>query len=138
MTPLHSAERRYLAQLFCPTSVALIGASEREGSASRALAENFLHGGFKGEYYAVNPNYATVLGMPTHPSVDSIGKPIDLAVIATPAEAVPEVMESCRRARVYSALILSTGLRPVTPKAGSWGGWRGSDSGCGARPIWPS
>ena len=117
MTPLHSAERRYLAQLFCPTSVALIGASEREGSASRALAENFLHGGFKGEYYAVNPNYATVLGMPTHPSVDSIGKPIDLAVIATPAEAVPEVMESCRRARVYSALILSTGLRPVTPKA---------------------
>ena len=117
MTPLHSVERRYLAQLFCPTSVALIGASEREGSASRALAENLLQGGFKGDCYAVNPNYSTVLGTQSYPSVDSIGKPIDLAVIATPADAVPDVMESCRRARVSSALILSTGLRPVTPKA---------------------
>jgi acetyltransferase len=39
-----------------------------------------------------------------------------LAVIATPADAVPEVMESCRRAKVFSALILSTGLRRATPK----------------------
>ncbi|MCU0972346.1 MAG: bifunctional acetate--CoA ligase family protein/GNAT family N-acetyltransferase [Burkholderiales bacterium] len=116
MTPPASVERRYLAQLFCPTSIALIGASERKGSASRALAENLLQGDFKGECYAVNPNYETVLGRPSHPSVDSIGKPIDLAVIATPAEAVPEVMESCRRARVFSALILSTGMRRASPK----------------------
>ncbi len=115
MTSLYTAERRYLAQLFSPTSVALIGAGERAGSASRALAENLLHGGFKGECYAVNPHYSTVLGAPSYPCVDTIGKPIDLAVIATPAESVPEVMESCRRARVFSALILSTGLRRASP-----------------------
>lgn len=116
MTSLYSTERRYLAQLFCPTSVALIGAGEREGSASRALAENLLRGDFKGECYAVNPNRETVLGMPSHASVDEIGKPIDLAVIATPAEAVPEVMESCRRARVSAAVILTPGLQRSTPQ----------------------
>ncbi|MFO1205230.1 MAG: bifunctional acetate--CoA ligase family protein/GNAT family N-acetyltransferase [Burkholderiales bacterium] len=116
MTSLYTVERRYLAQLFSPTSVALIGAGEREGSASRALAQSLLLGGFKGECYAVNPNYETVLGVPCYPTVEAIGKPVDLAVIATPSEAVPEVMESCRRAKVGAALVLATGMQRSNPQ----------------------
>ena len=116
MSPLHTVERRYLSQIFAPNTVALVGASERAGSPSRVLLENLLHGEYKGEFFAVNPQHETVLGTPCHPTVDAIGKPIDLAIIATPADAVPEVMESCRKARVFAVLILSAGLRPVTPE----------------------
>lgn len=117
MTPLHTVERRYLSQLFAPNAVALVGASEQAGSASRALLENFLQGEYAGQFYAVNPHHGTVLGTPCYPTVDAIGKPIDLAIIATPVTALPEVMESCRKAHVYGALILSAGLRPVTPES---------------------
>ena len=117
MSPLHTVERRYLSQIFAPNTVALVGASERAGSPSRVLLENLLHGEYKGEFFAVNPQHETVLGTPCHPTVDAIGKPIDLAIIATPADAVPEVMESCRKARVFAVLILSAGLRPVTPES---------------------
>ena len=117
MTPLHIDERRYLHQLFSPSSVALIGASEREGSANRILVENLVHGDYKGEFYLVNPKYQSVLGVPCYPTVDVIGKPIDLAIIATPGDVVPEVIEACRKARVYSALLLSVGLRPFTPRS---------------------
>jgi len=116
MMPLPGSERRYLAQLFCPTSVALVGASEREGTAGRALAESLLSAEFSGQCYAVNPNYSTVLGTESYPSVDAIGKPIDLALIATPSDVVPEVMESCWRAKVSAAVIFSTGLRRTSPK----------------------
>jgi acetyltransferase len=119
MSPLKIDERRYLHQLFSPSSVALIGASEREGSANRIMAENLVQGGYKGEFYLVNPKYQSVLGVPCYPSVDAIGKPIDLAIIATPANVVPEIIEACRKARVCSALLLSVKLRPVTPEAKS-------------------
>ncbi len=115
MSPLHTVERRYLSQLFAPTSVALVGASEQLGSAGRILLENLQHGDYQGEFFAVNPRHTTVLGVPCHASVDAIGRPIDLAIIATSADVVPDVIESCRKARVFAVLILTAELRPVTP-----------------------
>jgi acetyltransferase len=59
MTPVH-----YLRPLLAPSSVALVGASERPGSLGRIVYENLLAGGFGGEIYAVNPHHATVLDTP--------------------------------------------------------------------------
>src|SRR5215475_10061837 len=75
MTPVH-----YLRPLLAPSSVALVGASERAGSLGRIVYENLLAGGFRGEIAAVNPNHATVLGRPAHPSMAAIGL-VDAAVI---------------------------------------------------------
>ena len=76
--------RHYLSPLFAPKSVALVGASDRVGSLGRTVFENLLSGQFAGDIYAVNPNHRSVFGRRAYASLAAIGKPIDLAIIATP------------------------------------------------------
>jgi acetyltransferase len=85
--------QHYLRPLLSPTSVAMVGASERPGSVGRTAFENLISGGFKGALHAVNPRHATVLGHPAVPTLSSIGAPVELAVVATPAVAVAGVLE---------------------------------------------
>ncbi|TMH66725.1 MAG: hypothetical protein E6H48_10660, partial [Betaproteobacteria bacterium] len=82
----------YLRPLLAPRSVALVGASERPGSLGRVVYENLLAGEFAGELYAVNPNHRRILARPAFASLDAIGAEVDLAVIASPAGTVAEVL----------------------------------------------
>lgn len=100
-----------MARFFEATSVALVGASEREGSLGAALLENLSEAAFKGAIYPVNPRHKTVRGRPCVASVRSIGAPVDLAVIATPAAAVPTVLEDCGVHGTKAAVVLSAGFR---------------------------
>ena len=102
--------------MFAPRSVAVIGASEREGSIGRIVLSNLLNSPFAGEVFAVNPLYLTVQGIECHPRVGTIKKPIDLAVIATPGDVVPGIMRECVQSGVKSAVILSAGFRETGPK----------------------
>ena len=96
----------YLRPLFAPKSVALVGASERPESLGRIVYENLLGGGFEGEIYAINPKHSRVLARPALPSLDAIDQPIDLAIIASPPESVPDILT--RVARAPQAAILMT------------------------------
>ena len=58
----------YLEHLFSPTSIAVIGASERPGSLGRIVFDNLRAAGFLGELLAVNPKYSSVAGLPCAPS----------------------------------------------------------------------
>jgi acetyltransferase len=98
-----------LDPLFAPKSIALIGASDKPGSVGRALAENLRT--FDGPTYFVNPNHREILGIKTFATVASIPDRIDLAVIATPAHAVPEIMRQCVSTKVGGAVILSAGFK---------------------------
>lgn len=89
-----------LRPLVEPASVALVGASEREGSLGRTVYARLLAGGFEGALYAVNPRQRTILGRPAWPSLAAIGAPIDLVLIATPPDAVADVLASASMARV--------------------------------------
>jgi acetyltransferase len=80
-----------LAPLLAPRSVALIGASEREGSLGRTVYENLLRGDYTGRVHPVNPNRRDLLGRPVYASLKRIGEPVDLAVIAAPSRAVPRI-----------------------------------------------
>ncbi len=104
---------RTLDALFAPRRVAVVGASERPGSVGRAVLQNL--SGYPGAVFAVNPNRATVLGRRAHPDLASIGEPLDLAVIATPAATVPGVIRECGRAGVSAALVVSGGFREAGP-----------------------
>ena len=84
--------RHYLQPLFAPQSVALVGASERPASLGRVVYENLLGGGFSGDIYAVNPKHSRVLAQPAFASLDAIGQPIDLAIVASPPEAVADIL----------------------------------------------
>jgi acetyltransferase len=108
MNPAH-----HLRPLLAPKSVALVGASGRAGSLGRIVCENLLAGGFSGELYLVNPNRNTVLGRRVFRSLRSIDRPVDLAVICAPPDAVPDVISECRD-HVRAAVIL-TGAPAAEP-----------------------
>ena len=85
--------RHYLTPLFEPASVAIVGASEVPGKVGTMLLSNMLQAGYRGALYAVNPKYPAVSGVPCFPSVAKIPARVDLAVVATPASTVPDVID---------------------------------------------
>lgn len=100
-----------LDNIFNPKSVAIIGASDVEGSVGYLIAKNFTQLGFAGKYYFVNIRKPEIFGVKTFKSIDQISEPIDLAIIATPAKTMQEVMEQCGRAKVKGVIIVSAGFK---------------------------
>ena len=100
------APGHYLRPLLAPKSVALVGASAKPGSLGRIVYENLLAGGFQGDLFAVNPNHATILDRPAFASLTALGRPVDLAVICAPPDAVPAILDEMRE-RARGAVILS-------------------------------
>ncbi len=98
--------------MFDPKTVALIGASEERGVVGRAILENLLPSE-KRKIFPVNPNKKTVLGLESYPDIASIPEHIDLAVIATPAKTVPELVEECGKAEVEGITIISAGFKEI-------------------------
>lgn len=99
-----------LEKIFKPKTIAAIGASDQPGSVGHALIKNLLRGGFSGRVYPVNPKRETIQSIPCYRSVSAVPEKIDLAVIATPARAVPGVVEECGQAGVGGLVILSAGF----------------------------
>ncbi len=98
-----------LSAMFDPKSVALIGATEKEETAGRAILENLLRSG-RQKIFAVNPNARTVLGLECHPTVSALPEKPDLVVIAVRAELVPAIVAECGEAGIQSAVVISTGF----------------------------
>jgi acetyltransferase len=96
----------YLRPLLAPTSVALVGASSLPASIGRVVLENLLDG-YQGELYAVNPAHRRVLGRRSYPSLKAIGKPVDLALVAVPHQAVTGVLDDAAQARIKAMALLS-------------------------------
>jgi acetyltransferase len=106
----------YLDKIFNPKSVAVVGASDEEGSVGYALMKNFLESGFEGEVYPVNIRKKEILGVKAYQTVEQLPKTVDLAVIATPAKTVPEVVEQCGRAGIKGLIIISAGFKETGPE----------------------
>ena len=73
-----------LQALLAPSSVALIGASERPGSLGTVVMQNLVGAGFAGPIYPVNPKYAEVQGRAAWPAVGDLPAAPDLALVCTP------------------------------------------------------
>ena len=99
-----------LDKIFNPQSVAIIGASDVEGSVGYAIVKNF-ETGYAGKVYLVNLRKPEILGVKTYQKVEQIPDPVDLAMIATPAKTVPAVVEECGRAGVRGVIIVSAGFK---------------------------
>ncbi len=104
-----------LDKVFNPQNVAIIGASDVEGSVGYAIVKNFTQSGFAGKVYFVNIKKPEILGVKTYQTVDQIPEPVDLAMIATPAKTVPGVMEECGKAKVKGVIIVSAGFKETGP-----------------------
>ena len=106
-------DRHPLDAIFHPTSIAVIGATEKEGSVGRTILWNLLSSPFGGAVYPVNPSRPAILGVKAYPSVAAIGEPVDLAVIVTPAKSAPQLVIDCGEAGVKGIIIISAGFKEV-------------------------
>ncbi|WP_438291249.1 bifunctional acetate--CoA ligase family protein/GNAT family N-acetyltransferase [Streptomyces sp. HUAS TT7] len=107
----HRAEARSVQRLLTPGSVAVIGTGRAPGGVGRTVLRNLLGAGFTGRTYAVNkalgPEQRELDGVPAFPSVAAIGEPVDLAIVAVPAERVPEAVADCGEHGVQSLVVLA-------------------------------
>ncbi len=113
MTGLRS-RRRPLDPFFAPASVAIIGATEANPSVGRTVLTNLAS--FEGKIYPVNPKRDSILGRKAFPAIGAVPGPVDLAVIATPAETVPAIVAECAAAQIPAAIILSAGFKEAGPR----------------------
>ena len=98
-----------LKRMLDPGRVALVGATDKEGTIGRVLFEN-LSRSDRRRLFPVNPQREKLFGLPCYPSVDALPQAPDLAVIAVRAALVPGVLEQCGQAATEGAVIISTGF----------------------------
>ncbi|MFI7139326.1 GNAT family N-acetyltransferase [Streptomyces massasporeus] len=116
----HRAEARSVQRLLAPGSVAVIGAGRTPGGVGRSVLGNIRDAGYSGRLYAVNkalPDGQKELdGVPAHRSVRDIDGPVDLAVVAVPAEHVTEVVTECGEHGVQGLVVVSAGYAESGPE----------------------
>ncbi len=104
-----------LDSLFSPKSIAVIGASNRQGSVGRAAFTNILLNEYTGTVYPVNPKEHSISGVRAYPSVLDLPETVDLAVVIVPAPIVPSIVEESGRKGVKGLVIISAGFKEVGP-----------------------
>lgn len=108
-------KKHYLAKVFEPASIAIIGASDNEESVGGQVLRNLRENGFKGPLYPVNPKHRKVQGLPAFGSVSAIDHTVDLAVIAIPPAAIPSVIHECGEHGVGAVIVISAGFAETGP-----------------------
>jgi acetyltransferase len=103
--------RAGLRPLFQPRSVAVIGATDRVGTVGRSVLSNLQASRFPIRLYAVTLSHTEVLGIKTQKKVADIPEGVDLALVVTPAQTVPQIIGECADANVQSAVVISAGFR---------------------------
>lgn len=111
-----SYDKSKMEALFQPKTIAVVGASKREGSLGKRLYENLTLLDYKGEVFPVNPKYDEINGSVCYKKIEDIDEFIDLVIIITPARTVAQIIRECGEANVKNALILSTGFRETGEK----------------------
>ena len=98
-----------LDSFFSPGSIAVFGASERQGSIGKAVMENLINAKFEKAIFPINPKYKQVFGRKAFSRITKIDDSIDLAVIATPIGTVTDIVAQCTKKKVKAAVIISAG-----------------------------
>jgi len=93
-----------------PRSVAVIGASDREGSVGGVVLKNIIDGGFAGPIYPVNPKYGQVRGLTCYATPAKLPEAPDLAVVVTPPKTVPGIIAKLGARGVKAAVVITAGL----------------------------
>ena len=99
-----------------PSSIAVVGASNRPGSVGLAVISNLIKGGYQGVLYPVNPKTRSVQSIKSYPSISAIPDEVDLAVIIVPAKIVSNVLEEAGEKGVKGAVVITAGFKEVGGK----------------------
>ena len=105
----------YLSSLFLPKSIAMFGASDRTNSVGRAVFENLINGGFEGDIYPINPKHKKILSKQCYADLAALDRPIDLAVVTTPAKTILPIIRQCGEHGVKHVVLFAAGFREAGP-----------------------
>lgn len=105
---------RALEHIFTPNSIAVIGASDKQGSLGGSVLRNLLNTGFGGEIFPINARgYKSICDIKAYSKVSQLPEGVDLAIICTPAETVDKLITSLAKAKVPAAVIMTGGTARV-------------------------
>ncbi len=102
-----------LSNFFNPKSIAVIGASDEEGTVGWRLFKNLVENGYNGRVYPINIRKQKILGFKAYQSVEQLPERVDLAVIAVPAKVVPSIVEQCGKVGIDNIIIISAGFKEI-------------------------
>ena len=97
----------HLEKLLDPGSIALVGASAREGSTGLALVRNIVDGGYRGTLHLVNPRYREVLNLTCHKSLKALPEVPDLALLTIPERLLRRTLVQCARVGIRVVIVMS-------------------------------
>ncbi len=95
-----------------PESIAIVGASDKEGSVGRAITSNIIKG-YTGKIFPISPTRETVFDKKAFKTVLDVPEPIDLAVVVTKNDVVPSVLEECGKKGIKGAVVITAGFKEV-------------------------
>src|SRR4030042_1351961 len=98
-----------LDRIFHPRSVALLGASNKQGKIGRVFMERFLEMGFQ-KLYPVNPGESEILGVKAYRTLADTPDPVDLAIVVTPTDSVLAAVKECASKKVETIVIATSGF----------------------------
>ena len=97
-----------LDRMLNPRSIAVVGASEREGSAGYGMIRGLINAGFDGDIFPVNPRYRKVAGLPCHESLKDLPQPVDLAMLGVNSSRLEGQLDDAIATGAGSAVIFDT------------------------------
>ena len=105
-----------LGLLFQPRSIAIVGASRDEWKSGGMFISGLLKDGYKGTIYPINRKESEIMSLKCYPSVLDVPGELDLAVMAIPAQGVPQVMAECAQKGAKFAVVHSVGFGELGPE----------------------
>jgi len=105
-----------LKPFFSPSSVAIIGASNKPNKLSYGILQNLTLYGYKGAIYPVNPGSEEILNQKCYPDISQVPDPVDLAVIVLPAASVHEAVIACGKRGIKAITLISGGFKELGPE----------------------
>jgi len=107
-----------LKYLFCPESVAVVGASNGFDKLGYHVMKSLVEGNYGGPIFPVNPKGGRIWGMESYPALSEVPEDVDLAVITVPGAFVPEIMHECGRKMVKGVVLITAGFREIEDPRG--------------------
>ncbi|MFA5554537.1 MAG: CoA-binding protein, partial [Phycisphaerae bacterium] len=105
-----------LSGFFNPRSVAVVGASQKQGKVGHEILTGLITAGYAGKIFPVNKNAEQIEGLKCYPDLNSIGEIPGLVIVVVPAENVPDIMEQCAQIGVKWVVIITAGFKEVGPR----------------------
>ena len=102
-----------LEVMFNPKTIAVVGASRKEGSIGKAILKNIIDFGYEGTLYPVNPNTNSVNSIRCYSDLKSIPEQIDLMIVVTPSRFVLSVVQEAIDLNIRSAVIITAGFKEI-------------------------